>query len=119
VELAAQMPIAYKLRGGRGKRILSHAFGDLLPPQVTRRPKMGFGVPLECWFREELREYTQQVLLDPATLARGYFRPEAVGRILDEHQAGAVNHSYRIWALLVLELWHRQWLDSPEKSLGE
>ncbi len=69
---------AYKLRRGRGKRILREAFPELLPPRVMRRPKMGFGVPLEQWFRHELKDYSRQVLLDRRALDRGYFRPEAV-----------------------------------------
>jgi asparagine synthase (glutamine-hydrolysing) len=112
VELAARMPMAYKLHHGRGKRILRQSFPDLLPNRVMRRPKMGFGVPLERWFRDELRDYSRQVLLDPGALARGYFRPGAVKRMLDEHQAGAFDHGYRLWGLLFFELWHRQWIDN-------
>jgi asparagine synthase (glutamine-hydrolysing) len=116
VELAAKMPIDYKLHHGRGKRILREAFPDLLPESIMRRPKMGFGVPLDHWFRGELTGYVRSVLLDPRSLERGYFRPEAIRRLLDEHQAGAFDHSHRLWALLVLELWHRQWVDSPSPS---
>jgi asparagine synthase (glutamine-hydrolysing) len=70
---------------------------------------MGFGVPLDHWFRHELKDYTRQVLLDPQTLGRGYFRPEEVVRLVDEHQQGRFDHSVRLWALLVLELWQQQW----------
>ncbi len=112
VELAARMPINYKLHRGRGKRVLREAFGDLLPPSLTRRPKMGFGVPLEHWFRHDLKDFARQVLLDPLALGRGTFRPEVVRRMLDDHQAGAFDHSYRLWGLLFFELWQRQWLDN-------
>jgi asparagine synthase (glutamine-hydrolysing) len=111
VELAARMPGRWKFRGGRGKRILRQAFGDLLPEAIQRRPKMGFGVPLDHWFRHELKDYVRQVLLDRHTLERGHFRPAAVRQLLDEHQQGHFNHGYRIWALLVLELWQQQWMD--------
>ncbi|MGD9723846.1 MAG: asparagine synthase (glutamine-hydrolyzing) [Pirellulales bacterium] len=111
VELAARMPIGYKLHRGRGKRILRAAFPELLPDTLVRRPKKGFGVPLEHWFRHELRDYARQVLLDSRATSRGYFQTEAVSRLLDEHEAGAFDHSYRLWGLLMLELWHRQWLD--------
>jgi asparagine synthase (glutamine-hydrolysing) len=73
---------------------------------------MGFGVPLEHWFRHELRDFTRDILLGPTSLDRGYFRPEAVRRLVDDHQSGRFDHSYRLWALLVLELWHRQWIDA-------
>lgn len=104
--------MAYKLHHGRGKRILREAFPELLPPRVMRRPKMGFGVPLEQWFRHELKDYSRQVLLDRRALDRGYFRPEVVTRMLDEHQTGAFDHGYRLWGLLFFELWHREWIDS-------
>ncbi len=111
VELAAGMPVGHKFRFGRGKRLLLHAFADLLPGPIRRRRKMGFGVPLDHWFRNELRTMTRDVLLDPHTLDRGYFRPEAVRRMLDDHQQGRFDHAARLWSLLVLELWHRQWVD--------
>jgi asparagine synthase (glutamine-hydrolysing) len=112
VELAARMPIACKLHRGRGKRILRQAFDDLLPASLLRRPKMGFGVPLAEWFRGELGDYARVVLLDRRALGRGYFRSEAVRRLLDEHRTGAFDHGYRLWGLVFFELWHRQWIDS-------
>jgi asparagine synthase (glutamine-hydrolysing) len=112
VELAARMPIGCKLHGGRGKRILREAFGDLLPRNLVRRPKMGFGVPLAAWFRGELGDYARQVLLDASALGRGYFRSEAVRRLLDEHRSGTFDHGYRLWGLVFFELWHREWIDN-------
>ncbi|MGQ9574115.1 MAG: asparagine synthase (glutamine-hydrolyzing) [Thermoguttaceae bacterium] len=111
VELAARMPLAWKFRWGRGKWILRRAFADLLPPEIRRRRKMGFGVPLDHWFRGPLAEFARGVLLDPRTLGRGLFRPEAVRRLVEAHLSGRFDHSYRLWALLVLELWQRRWLD--------
>jgi asparagine synthase (glutamine-hydrolysing) len=111
VELAARMPVRWKFRRGRGKRILLQTFADLLPRASRRRPKMGFGVPLDHWFRHELRDFARDVLLDPCSLARGYFRAPAVSRLLDDHQSGRFDHNIRLWALLVLELWHREWVD--------
>jgi asparagine synthase (glutamine-hydrolysing) len=109
VELAAGMPVQWKFRFGRGKRILREAFADLLPNAILRRRKMGFGVPLATWFRNELKDYARDLLLDPVALGRGYFRPAAVRQLLDEHQSGRFDHSYRLWALLVLEQWQRRW----------
>src|SRR5690606_3057474 len=111
VELAIEMPIGLKLRGGRDKRILRETFGELLPPAVLKRSKMGFGVPLDHWFRNELRDVAREVLLDPSTLERGYFKPEEVTRYVEEHQSGQFDHSYRLWSLLFFEVWHRGWLD--------
>lgn len=109
VELAARMPRRYKLHGGRGKSILRKAFADLLPEAIHRRGKMGFGVPLAQWFRNDLRPLGEEVLLSDRALGRGYFRPEAVRRLWAEHQAGTFDHGYRLWALLMLELWWREW----------
>jgi len=109
VELAVGMPRRLKYRRGRGKRILQETFGDLLPESVFARRKMGFGVPLEHWFRGPLGVFAREVLLDPATTARGYFRPAAVEAMLDQHQTGKIDHSPRLWALLFLEMWHREW----------
>ncbi|MBX7168645.1 MAG: asparagine synthase (glutamine-hydrolyzing) [Pirellulales bacterium] len=113
VELAAAMPLRDKLRGRRGKAILRDAFGDLLPPDVLRRRKMGFGVPLAEWFRKELKDYAYDVLLAERALARGYFRRDSIAALVDEHVRGVFDHGYRLWALLVLELWHREWIDGP------
>jgi asparagine synthase (glutamine-hydrolysing) len=130
VELAAAMPLDRKLRlrSGRSKVVLKQAFADLLPPPIRTRPKMGFGVPISRWFRDELKDELQQVLLDPVCLDRGLFRPETVRHLVDEHVAGRREHSFRLWALLMLELWFRRHLDggrpnpetkpSPSQGMG-
>ncbi|MCA9099646.1 MAG: asparagine synthase (glutamine-hydrolyzing) [Planctomycetales bacterium] len=111
VEFAAGLPVQAKMPLLRGKRILRRAFHDMLPRSIRRRGKMGFGVPLDHWFRNELRELVSDTLLDARARDRGYFQPDQVERLVREHQTGAFDHSYRLWALLVLELWHREWVD--------
>ena len=108
-ELAIRMPTRLKYHGGRGKRILWQAFGHLLPPEIGSRPKMGFGVPLDHWFRNELRPMAHDVLLDQASKSRGLFQPKVVQRLIEQHATGMFDHSYRLWALLVFELWMRRW----------
>ena len=110
VEFAARLPVELKFRWGRGKGLLREAFGDLLPPVIQRRKKMGFGVPLDHWFRGPLAGFAREVLLDPRTLQRGIFRKETVRRLLETHLSGQFDHSYRLWALLFFELWQRRWL---------
>ena len=78
---------------------------------------MGFGVPLAHWFRHELRDFAADVLFDPVTQGRGYFRPAAVRGLFDAHQAGTFDHSARLWSLLFLELWQREWVDSAGGSV--
>jgi asparagine synthase (glutamine-hydrolysing) len=109
VELAGRLPWQMKQRVWRGKRILRRAFGHLLPRAVFRRRKYGFSVPLDWWFRNELREYAREVLLDRQTLSSGLFRAEAIRTLLDEHTAGRANHAGRLWSLLVLALWIDRW----------
>ena len=113
VELALAMPVDRKLRlrKGRSKMILKRAFADLIPPPIQTRPKMGFGVPIDRWFRGELKDELRAVLLDPVSQGRGLFRPEAVETMINEHIQNRRDHSYRLWALLMLELWFRNYVD--------
>jgi asparagine synthase (glutamine-hydrolysing) len=111
VELAARIPRSFKLHKRHGKQILIETFRDLLPPSIQTRPKMGFGVPLDHWFRHELREMMTDTLLDSRTLGRGYFDPVTVRRLVDEHTSSQWDHSSRLWLLLVFELWHRRFVD--------
>jgi asparagine synthase (glutamine-hydrolysing) len=115
VELAAAMPIDRKLRlrPGRSKVVLKRAFADLIPAPIRTRRKMGFGVPVGRWFRGELKNELSAILLDPETLARGLFRPEQVRKLIAEHASGRREHGHRLWALLMLELWMREYLDAP------
>lgn len=114
VEFALSLPPGRKLRlrAGRSKILLKSAFSDLLPPEIARRPKMGFGVPLDRWFRGPLQEELRSTLLDPVALGRGLFRPEAVQLLIDEHVQAKRDHAYRLWGLMMLELWFRRYLDS-------
>jgi asparagine synthase (glutamine-hydrolysing) len=109
VEFAASLPIGLKFQWGRGKRLLRQAFGDLLPESIWKRPKMGFGVPIDRWFRHELRELTHDVLLDASAQNREFFRPEVVQEMVQQHETGQADHAYRLWTLLMFELWLRRW----------
>ena len=111
VELAAQIPRQLKLRGRRGKQILIDTFADLLPASIQTRRKMGFGVPLDHWFRHSLRSLLADTLLDQKCLDRGYFNPSAVRSLVDEHLSLKWDHSARLWLLLVFELWHQRFVD--------
>ena len=112
VEFAHLLPDNVKLRGFTGtKWILKEAFRDMLPRKIYKRGKMGFGIPLGPWFRGELKDYWAGACLSEKALGRGYFKREELFRLWDEHQRGARDHGYRLWALLMLELWHRQFAD--------
>ena len=112
LEFAFRLPGHLKLKGLRGtKWILKETFKDMLPPDIYKRGKMGFGVPLGIWFRGELKDYWAGACLSKKALDRGYFKSEELFRLWDEHQAGRRDHGYKLWALLMLELWHRQYMD--------
>ena len=112
ITFVGQLPTDLKLRGFTGgKHLLRRAFGRMLPREILNRPKMGFGVPIADWFRGELKDYLRDVLLDSNTLKRGYFRPEAVRKLVEDHIACRWDHGYRLWSLLMFELWHRRFLD--------
>ncbi|MEW4488840.1 asparagine synthase (glutamine-hydrolyzing) [Thalassoglobus sp. JC818] len=119
VELAARMPIEWKYSNGKGKQILIDAFSDLIPESIQNRSKMGFGVPIDHWFRNELKSLMKETLLSDRCLDRGYFRPDSLKLMIDEHLNGRWDHSYRLWNLVCLEHWHRVFLegDRPEETV--
>jgi len=124
MEFCASLPSDFKLRGRVKKYILKRAVGDLVPSAIIDRPKMGFGVPLDHWLRNELRALAYDVLLSAGSVARGYFRKEVVQRLLDEHVRRARDWHYQLWNLLMLELWQRMFIDQAGagvtgRSLGD
>ncbi|MBI4679545.1 MAG: asparagine synthase (glutamine-hydrolyzing) [Elusimicrobia bacterium] len=107
VEMVYRMSSGWKLKGWRGtKWILKEAFRDELPPSIYNRGKMGFGIPQDRWFRGPLKSFWEDRVLSPKALGRGYFREEYLRRVWSEHQARGRDHSYRLWGLLMFELWH-------------
>ena len=109
IQLGLALPSSLKVHGRVGKVALRRAFADDLPARVSSRRKTGFGVPLRRWFRVDLRELARETL----TADRGWFRPEEVQRLLDEHVAGQADHGHRLWCLLMLELWIRHHVEAP------
>ncbi|MEZ6041114.1 MAG: asparagine synthase (glutamine-hydrolyzing) [Planctomycetaceae bacterium] len=112
VELAATMPIEVKQSVQRGKMVLTDTFADLIPADIQTRRKMGFGVPIDHWFRNELKDLLHDILLSDRCLQRGLLNPDSVRQLVSEHTSGQVDHAYRLWNLLCLEIWQRMYLDS-------
>jgi asparagine synthase (glutamine-hydrolysing) len=112
MELAASLPLSMKLgRGGETKRIMKRAMREWLPDDILHREKMGFRIPFGSWLREDQRDLPADVLLDPTTLGRGMFRESRLRQIVSEHLDGTRDHAYRIWTLMMLELWFRTFVD--------
>ncbi len=111
MEFAAALPPHLKLNGIQSKYLLKNAFSSVLPRSVLYRKKMGFGVPIDRWLRNELKELTYQILLEKRTVERGLFKEQAVRMLIDEHMLKRADNSYRIWALLFMEVWYRMFID--------
>lgn len=105
VELALALPDRLKVRGLAKKRLLRAAAAPLLPPEILRGKKRGFSIPMAAWLRGRLEPFAREVLSPEAVRRRGYFRPEAVTRLLDAHVAGSEDLSRQLWGLLAFSLW--------------
>jgi asparagine synthase (glutamine-hydrolysing) len=114
-EFVASLPANYKLRGRRTKYILKRAIKDLLPPFVARRGKKGFGVPVAEWLKGKLQPLARDLLSPERVRRAGVFNPEYVTRLLDEHERGVANHRKLLWTLLMFELWHESFVETPRR----
>jgi asparagine synthase (glutamine-hydrolysing) len=111
IEFVARIPSALKMKGFVTKHIFKLAVSDLVPAEILTRPKQGFGVPIEQWINRQLRERVRGTLTEARTRARGIAEPAYVSLLLEEHEQGRRDHSSRLWALFILELWHRAFVD--------
>ena len=113
VEWTASLPIEWKFRNGTRKYLLKKLAERIgIPPALLHRRKQGFSLPLVHWMRDEMKDGLLSILTEPRTLQRGYFKPKAVRALLDEHFRGYRDHAGAIWLLLILELWHRNFLEA-------
>ena len=109
-EIAARFPEKYLIDGisGKGKRIFAMACKDIVPESVFRRPKMGFSAPVDRWLKGPLADPLEQTLLGQGSRILDWFEATTIRRFIDEHRTGQADHAYRLWSLLVLELWVRK-----------
>ncbi|MGH9433494.1 MAG: asparagine synthase (glutamine-hydrolyzing) [Terriglobia bacterium] len=115
VEYVTSLPVSWKLRNGEKKYIfkkLAERVG--VPADVLYRPKQGFALPLVHWLRKEFKEDLLRLLLEPRAVQRGYFDPRAIRAVIDEHLESYRDHTATLWALLIFELWHRNFLEQAE-----
>jgi asparagine synthase (glutamine-hydrolysing) len=108
LDFAARLPPQLKARGLSLKRVLRAAVADIVPQEILRRPKRGFGVPLDRWFREDLRTYVASTLGAGDARVKEHLAPEAVDRLLGEHEARVRDHGWALWTLLSLEVFLRR-----------
>ena len=110
-ELTAQIPSHYKLQGLTDyKHILKNTFKHMLPTEITNRKKMGFILPIEKWFRDDLSSYLKGELLQKHThITKHLCNPDAIKNLIERHQNTSANLAPPIWALLTLELWFKKY----------
>jgi len=124
VEFSASIPGSLKLRGKSTKYLLKKAMADLLPPEIVGRGKEGFSIPIKSWLKGELKELMLDVLAPEKVRREGFFNPDHVEKLKREHLENRENHSHRLWALMVFEIWQDIYLRDgggagqsvPEKS---
>jgi asparagine synthase (glutamine-hydrolysing) len=111
VEFAWSLPSEWKMNAQGQKVIFKNAVRSLLPHEILQKPKTGFGVPLAQWFRTELSDLLEDSLLSEQGIARGLFDPSFLRQIVSDHLAGRRDWANRLWALICLELWFREFID--------
>jgi len=114
-EFAASLPCNYKLRRHKTKYILKRAVAGMLPPFVTRRGKKGFGVPVAEWLKFKLRPLARDLLSPERVRRAGVFNPAFITKLQDEHERGVANHRKLLWTLLMFELWHESFIETPRR----
>ena len=106
IEFAWSLPAGMRFDPGGGKRILRSVLSRYVPRELTERPKMGFGVPVDAWIRGPLREWVETLLDERRIREQGFLRPEPVRRIWQQHVTGFQNHQYLLWNLLMFQAWN-------------
>jgi asparagine synthase (glutamine-hydrolysing) len=104
-----------KVKGLAKKRLLRRAVTPLLPREIIEGKKRGFSAPIGNWLRGELQPVAREALSPAAIERQGFFRPDTVTRLIDDHVAGTADNSRKIWALLVFSLWHDRYASAPAR----
>jgi asparagine synthase (glutamine-hydrolysing) len=117
VSYVATLPPSYKLRDGVSKYLFRRMLEEYLPPSALQKGKQGFAIPRGSWFRTDLKEYARDRLLEPRSIERGYFDRRVVERMLTHHLTGRRDYGGWIWCLLVLEEWHRAYVDPGTRRI--
>ncbi|MXP44396.1 asparagine synthase (glutamine-hydrolyzing) [Altererythrobacter sediminis] len=105
MEFAWRLPMKAKISGGVGKRILREILYRHVPKELIERPKMGFAVPIDHWLRHELRDWAEALLDEKRLREEGFFKPEVVRKMWDEHQSGQYRRHYLLWDILMFQTW--------------
>jgi asparagine synthase (glutamine-hydrolysing) len=107
-DFAFSTPVAHKLRGLQKKRLLRAAAAPVIPAEILKAPKQGFSIPAAAWLRGELAGVAREMLSPERLREQGFFQPEPVARLLEEHQSRRADRSRQLWSLLTFTLWYEQ-----------
>jgi asparagine synthase (glutamine-hydrolysing) len=116
---ALALPTRHKVRGFRTKVLLRKAVEPLVPPGIARGRKRGFSIPAAAWLRGELEPFARETLSAERLRRQGFFRPEAVSRLIDSHVTGREDLSRQLWGLLAFTLWHERHVEQAPRPLAE
>lgn len=111
LEFAARLPSEFKYNSGEKKFILKDIVHDYLSPEIMDRPKMGFGIPIVDWFREELKDMLTDYLSPDRLSREGFFQVDAVLKLRDSYLNGHAENVQKLWFLLMFEMWHEAWMN--------
>ena len=118
LDFVAEMPSKYRHKKYESKYILKKAMEPYLSSEILYRKKQGFPTPLAIMFQTDLKDYVRDVILSTSALSRGYFNAEEIKKLLNEHNSGEQDHHKILWQLLVLELWHREYIDPKAEAVS-
>ncbi|MAO55490.1 MAG: asparagine synthase (glutamine-hydrolyzing) [Rhodospirillaceae bacterium] len=110
VEFAWSLPRHMRVRGGQGKWILRRVLDRYVPRDLTERPKMGFGIPVDHWIKGPLRDWAEDLLSDEALSDGGLLDPAPIRHAWAEHLAGTRNRTTELWSVLMFQAWRRRWM---------
>lgn len=108
-EFVSKLPDKFRIRGGQTKWILREAMKQILPAEILNRPKVGFRVPVNEWFRGSMRDYLYDHLTGADSRTAHYYNTKVLNRLLTDHMSAKSNHEKILWSLLVLEIWHKEY----------
>ena len=118
LELCARLPSRWKIRDGETKWLLRELSRDVLPDSIRNRPKQGFEVPLDAWFRGPLRSMFADLVLSPNSPVTNLINPREARRVFDAHQRGTARNGSTLWSLLSLAAWSERYLASSLPQRG-
>jgi asparagine synthase (glutamine-hydrolysing) len=116
LEFSASLPSSFKIRGFSLKYIFKKAAKGMLPDKILKRPKRGFAVPVDEWFRGPLKDYLVDTVLSEKAQKRGYFNTQKIRGLVGNHSSGKANYGHHLWGLLMLELWHKRFIDGKDSG---